>query len=124
MRPLVAPSIRSQCHDDEFLSNFLSNDDFRKLYNKTEGNVKRFQNKTASIWFIKQCIVENSIPATFLIKNKPQNQGNTGIKKSWNEVSKEASINHMKAAIIELRSGWEYLVTYFEPRDPLVFFCI
>ena len=98
MRPFEVPS-KSQCQDDEYISTFLSNYEFRKLYNKIVGNVKKFQNKSASCWFLRQCIQEQLIPTTFRIRNKLHKNGNLETEERWYETSKEASINHMNAAL-------------------------
>ena len=72
MRPAV-PS-ESSCPNYENLSTFLSNQDYRKLYNKTLSICKKFHNFRSKNWFLEQCLVENLVPSTFKIKNKSQNK--------------------------------------------------
>ena len=98
MRPFTVPSIQNPSQNNNELSTFLSNNENRKLYNQTIGKIKKFQNICASNQFLSQCIHEELIPRTFNIRNKPQNKPK-GSETTWNDISKEASINHMKEAL-------------------------
>ena len=67
---VMTPS-QDSCQTNQDLSTFLSNKDFRKLYNQMLGINKKFQIATARNWFLEQCIAENVVPKTFRISNQP-----------------------------------------------------
>ena len=84
----------------ENLSTFLSNSDFRKLYNKTIGLVKKYQYLCANNWFIQECINKNLVPSTFRISNQPHSK-NPSFSSRWTNASKRTSIEWMKITLEE-----------------------
>ena len=98
----MTPS-QGSCHTDEDLSTFLSNKEFRKLYNNLLGVTKKYQNSSANNWFLGQCISESVVPKTFRISNQPHAR-NKEFSARWTSASKSASIEWMKITLKEDQS--------------------
>ena len=85
LRP-PAPS-ESSGQNNQDLSTFLSNLDYRKLYNKSLNFTKKYQNLRAKNWFLEKCVSETLIPNDFKIRNKS------------NESTIKASVEWIRIAI-------------------------
>ena len=91
---------QNSSQNNEDLSNFLSNDDFRKLYNKTLGCNKKYQNAVANNWFLQECIKNEIVPRTFRISNQPHTKS-SAFSARWTNASKIASIEWIKITLEE-----------------------
>ena len=69
MNPQGPPNNSSQ----ETLFTFLSNPDFRKLYNNLLEATKKLQNISTNNWFLEQCLHLRLIPQIFKSKLNPKN---------------------------------------------------
>ena len=66
MSPVVTPQRSGQ---DQFYQ-FLSNVDYRKLYNKIINSVRNYHQSAAKSWFLQRLIDEKVIPNFYKVKNK------------------------------------------------------
>ena len=95
MNPQGPPNNSSQ----ETLFTFLSNPDFRKLYNENLMKTKKLQNISANIWFLEQCLNLKLIPQSFKSKLNPKNDKSQNFQYVWSETNKEHSYELIRNVI-------------------------
>ena len=97
MKPKTAPS-QSSVQNDETLSTFLENLEFRKLYNQLLTKLRKYRYLEANNWFLSKCLEQQIIPKSFQIKNQTQNSSKEFVNK-WAVTTKNASIELIKEKV-------------------------
>ena len=72
MKPIQVPS-QDSSQNEETLSTFLGNSDFRKLYNRLLEKIKKYRFLESNNWFLKKCLEEKIVPKSFKINNRINN---------------------------------------------------
>jgi len=80
-------------YQDDHFYNFLSNDDYRKLYNKIVNSCRNYHQSVAKSWFLQELIDEKVIPPYFKVKNKANN--------TTSDSSVQCSLDWMKVVLNE-----------------------
>ena len=93
----MAPS-QSSNQNDETLSKFLSNLEFRKLYNQLLTKLRKYRYLEANNWFLSKCLEEQIIPKSFKVTYKVQNSSKEFLDR-WTDTTKNASTELMKIAL-------------------------
>ena len=95
MNPQGPPSNSSQ----ETLFSFLSNPDFRKIYNEMLEKTKKLQNISSNNWFLEQCLDLELFPQSFQPKLPPKNDKSQNFQYVWSQTNKEHSKELMRNVI-------------------------
>ena len=116
MRQFQAPSeSSSQLSDD--LSKFLSNNDYRKQYNKLLSLAKKFRNTEAKKNFLENCISENLVPNDFNCakrmhgdpKYNSVNNATSSAAFEWMKIAVEDNAKLEKEIMNELTNSFNFL---------------
>ena len=92
------PSSYSDHDKQGNLFSFLGIGNFKHLYNKMLRTCEKYAKKSATVWFLTQCIEGEIVPRTFRISNRSQSQ-DANTNSNWNAATLNASIEMMKIAL-------------------------
>ena len=100
--------------DNDQISKYLQIPDFKKLYTDHLKLVKKANNKFSTCEFLRNCLLNDVIPKTFRIKNKPANFGSTEFQQLWHAESKEQSRRWIQNSIDDMN---DQCLLLFKERD-------